>query len=254
MKNLVVVGATSLVARYCSREWLKEEYDNIYLIARNEQKLNNCKCDLQTRLQGKTKNTNIRTVLLDDFLDANKINDIVDDIAKESPPSTVLIAQGSSLDSNEELLKDISKIKQSLELNAISPILFLEKFIEVCVEDENAHIGVIGSVAGDRGRLSNYVYGAGKGCIEKYIQGIHHRLGNQKLKLKVTLIKLGPTVSPMTANCPNQEKMCKPELAEKLIVNAINKGSRCVYVPFKWKIIMFVIRNIPYIVFNLFKI
>ena len=254
MKNLVIIGATSAIAHNCARLWIEDNYDEIYLVGRNDEKLLDMKNDLETRCIGIGLNTMIKTIILDDFSDPDKIESVVNSTCENVIPHTVLIAQGTSLTPNEEMQNNLSKLKASLEINSVSPILFLEKFVNVMLKENRGRIGVIGSVAGDRGRLTNYVYGSAKGCIEKYVQGVHHRLGYERSSLRVTLIKPGPTATPMTVNLPNQEKMADVKQVAQTVVRAVNKGKRIVYVPFKWKVIMAVIRNLPYFIFNHLKI
>ena len=95
------------------------------------------------------------------------------------------------------------------------------------------HIALIGSVAGDRGRKSNYVYGAAKGLVDRYAQGLQHRLA--ATDVKVLLVKPGPTDTPMTA---------------PLKQDGARLASSELYTPGKWALIMLVIRNLPACVFN----
>lgn len=254
MKKLVIIGATSVMATHCARLWLKDQFDHIVLVARNKEKLIELQKDLEVRSKGLNITLEVEIKVLDDFCDDQKITLLINEICREQLPHTVLIAQGSSLTPNAELQQDLAKLKSSLELNALSPILFLEGFVDQMIEQNEAHIGVIGSVAGDRGRLTNYIYGAGKGCVERFVEGLVHRLGNERIALTVTLIKPGPTATPMTIDLPNQASLAPVDLVASNIVKAINKGKRVIYTPIKWKWIMLIIRNLPYFIFNHLKI
>jgi hypothetical protein len=107
---------------------------------------------------------------------------------------------------------------------------------------------VIGSVAGDRGRKSNYVYGAAKGLVGRYVEGLQHRLA--KTSVKVALVKPGPTETPMTAHLKQQGMPLAPvEDVAKAIVDGAAEGKRVVYVPRKWALVMMVIRHLPHFVF-----
>ena len=254
MKNLVIVGATSCIAHNCARLWLNDQFDKIFLLGRNQQKLDVVKLDLEVRLEAIGCKTQIVTILVNDFCNPLNIEESVNKVCEESP-HTVLIAQGTSKHSNQELVSDLTKLKYSIEINAISPILYLEKILNVMLKsNEQGRIGVIGSVAGDRGRLSNYVYGSSKGLIEKYVQGIHHRLGYCHSNVSVTLIKPGPTASPMTLNYPHQSRLADVQSVSKSIVHAIKKKKNVIYVPYKWRIIMALIRILPNFVFCRFNI
>lgn len=110
-------------------------------------------------------------------------------------------------------------------------------------------MAVIGSVAGDRGRKSNYVYGAAKGLVSRYMQGLQHRFAGTSVQ--ITLIKPGPTDTPMTSEMKmNGAKLASPVLVAKQIINGIEKGRRVIYTPSKWAIIMLIIRHIPNYIFD----
>jgi short-subunit dehydrogenase len=110
-------------------------------------------------------------------------------------------------------------------------------------------LGIIGSVAGDRGRKSNYVYGAAKGLVERYAQGLQHRLAGSGVT--VTLVKPGPTDTPMTSHLKQQgAKLADVESVARDIVDGIAAGRPEVYTPGKWALIMAVIRNLPRPVFH----
>jgi short-subunit dehydrogenase len=109
-------------------------------------------------------------------------------------------------------------------------------------------VAVIGSVAGDRGRKSNYVYGAAKGLVDRYLQGLRHRFAGSGVKIAV--IKPGPTDTPMTAHLKGSTKLASVEAVARDIVDALARGKEVVYVPGKWRVIMLIIRHLPGFVFN----
>jgi short-subunit dehydrogenase len=112
-----------------------------------------------------------------------------------------------------------------------------------------ATIAVIGSVAGDRGRKSNYVYGAAKNLLATYIEGMQHRFA--KTGLHILLIKPGPTSTPMTAHLKaSGAALAEPDEVAADILNAVRKKSRVLYTPGKWQVIMFVIRCLPFAIFK----
>jgi short-subunit dehydrogenase len=103
-------------------------------------------------------------------------------------------------------------------------------------------------VAGDRGRKSNYVYGSAKGLVARYAQGLQHRLARSSIK--VSLIKPGPTLTPMTENLSSTKGFANVEDVAKDIVKGISKGQSVIYTPAKWQIIMMIIRHLPSFIFN----
>jgi len=138
-------------------------------------------------------------------------------------------------------------VHEALAVNGISPVLFAEAFAAHMEKARTGTLALIGSVAGDRGRKSNYVYGAAKGLVTRYVQGLQHRLAGTGVK--VVLIKPGPTATPMTAHLP-QRGMASVESVAGLIVKGLREGKPVIYAPPKWAIIMMVIRHLPGFVFN----
>jgi hypothetical protein len=104
-------------------------------------------------------------------------------------------------------------------------------------------------VAGDRGRKSNYVYGAAKGLVTRYAQGLQHRFAGSGVK--VVLIKPGPTDTPMTANFKSKGAKLAPvgDVANQ-IVDSIELGRVLIYTPRKWKLIMMIIKHLPFAIFK----
>jgi short-subunit dehydrogenase len=136
-----------------------------------------------------------------------------------------------------------------MRVNAISPALFAEAFIESMERRNAGTLGVIGSVAGDRGRKSNYVYGAAKGLVTRYVQGLQHRVAGTRVK--VVLVKPGPTDTPMTAQLKAQgTKLAAVSDVAQAIVRGLERGRPVVYAPARWALIMMVIRHLPRVIFN----
>jgi len=134
-------------------------------------------------------------------------------------------------------------------INGISPVLFAEAFAGVMSKANRGTLAIISSVAGDRARKSNYVYGAAKGLVSNYAEGLQHRLAGSNIK--VVLIKPGPTATPMTAHLQGRGSKLAPvgDVANG-IVFAIDRGARVAYVPSVWQLIMYIIRNLPWAIFK----
>jgi short-subunit dehydrogenase len=110
----------------------------------------------------------------------------------------------------------------------------------------------LSSVAGDRGRQSNYVYGASKAALTAFMQGLRHRLAGSGVK--VVTVKPGPVNTPMTAGFEKKHTFARPEDVARGIVRAAERGAGEVYLPGKWRLIMLIIRNLPDFIFNRMKI
>ena len=107
---------------------------------------------------------------------------------------------------------------------------------------------MISSVAGDRGRASNYIYGTAKGAVSIFLQGLRNRLSSSNVN--VLTIKPGFVDTPMTSHLPKNFLYAKPELVGEQIYDAISKQKDIVYIPKFWRLIMFMIKHIPEFIFK----
>ena len=213
------------------------------LVGRDLNKLERLAQDLRAR----SANSSI-SVQLGSFDQAAGIQTTVDSIADSSQPDIVLIAHGS-LSDQAQCQNDLTLCQNELVLNGVSPALYAETFTQKMLINNRGTIVVIGSVAGDRGRKSNYVYGAAKGLVTRYIQGLQHRLAGSCIK--VVLIKPGPTDTPMTVSLKEKGAKLAPvdEVAAAILL-AADKGLPVAYVPKKWWLIMMIIRHLPSFIFK----
>lgn len=246
-KRIVIVGATSSIAEQCARLWVQESPVDLVLIGRDVAKTEIMAADLQARSSGSSVQS-----LQTDFVDPVAIKNLVAGIAQNGAIDIALIAHGS-LPDQQLCQEDLILCQEALAINGVSPVLFAEAFAGHMQKANTGTLAIIGSVAGDRGRKSNYVYGAAKGMVTRYAQGLQHRLA--KTDAKVVLIKPGPTDTPMTAHLKQQgARLASVEDVAKQIVFGIKRGRPVVYAPTKWWLIMMVIRHLPRMVFNKMEI
>ena len=242
--RILIVGGTSTIAEHCARVWLKQQPCELILLGRDSEKLQRVINDLKVR--NPDANVQMQRV---NFLDAQAIQTCIQTLNQQAAIDIALIAHGS-LPNQEQCQIDLVQCQQSIEVNAISPVLFTEAITQYMIERNHGKLAVIGSVAGDRGRKSNYIYGASKAFIDTYVEGLQHRLALTNSKVTTTLIKPGPTATPMTAGITGKGKLASPEQVAQDIVHAIEKGKKTVYTPKKWAIIMMIIRNLPFFLFK----
>ncbi|OYU11174.1 MAG: short-chain dehydrogenase [Comamonadaceae bacterium PBBC1] len=242
-KRIVIVGATSAIAQQCARLWGREAGVELTLIGRDEQRLGRVAADLTVR-NPQCAVSCIQT----DMLDPKIIERVVAVLFQSGRVDIVLIAQGA-LPQQADCQSDLQACADALVLNSLSPVLFAEAFAMHMLNAQHGTLALIGSVAGDRGRKSNYVYGAAKGLVERYAQGLQHRMAGTGVKL--VLIKPGPTDTPMTAHLKAQGVKLAPveKVAQQMVV-AIQKGQPTVYAPGKWWLIMMIIKHLPAVIFN----
>ncbi len=236
MKTIVIFGATSAIAKAVARLYAKEG-NRLFLVGRNPEQTQTLASDLNVR-------------------GAKEVNYAIADLAniEEHPALITTIKQTVSridvallahgvLPNQAECNQDVQKTVDAMTVNFISPISLLTLLANEMQAQGAGVIAVISSVAGDRGRQSNYVYGAAKGGLSIFLQGLRNRL--HATGVAVVTIKPGFVDTPMTAAFKKGALWAKPEQVAKGIVKAIEKRRDEVYLPAFWKWIMFIIRQIP---------
>ena len=240
--KIVVIGATSGIAEHCCRLWAAEDAADFVLMARDTAKAEKIAADLAVR--------GARSVALAKaaFFDPAAIGAFADETIAAGPVDLVLIAHGW-LSDQQSCQDDLALCRESLEVNAVSPVLFAEAFARHFAKANRGTIAFLGSVAGDRGRKANYTYGACKGLIGRYAEGMQHRFAGTDVK--VVLVKPGPTDTPMTAAYKARGvKVAPVAQVARETVNGIRRGRPMVYTPPIWLPIMLIARHIPRFIFN----
>ena len=130
-------------------------------------------------------------------------------------------------------------------LSAVSLITWLANYFE---KTQQGTLAVISSVAGDRGRKSNYIYGASKGALNIFLEGVRNRI--DRSGVHVLTIKPGFVATPMTAHLPQNALFAHPAAVGRGILKAIEKRKDVVYMPPIWAIIMLIIRSVPNSIFK----
>ena len=235
----MIIGASSAIAEHCARLWARESADFL-LVGRDLARVQRVADDLRVR----SPQSDIQIVQID-FLDVEAIATLAHQAA-QSAIDIVLIAHGD-LPVQQNCEQDLHQAQAALQVNGLSPALFAEAFAKQLALQGRGTLALIGSVAGDRGRKANYVYGAGKGMLERYAQGLQHRFATTGIK--IVLIKPGPTATPMTAHLPSGG-LAKVDQVAHAIIKAIESGKPVVYVPAKWQLIMLIVQHLPRWIFH----
>ena len=163
----------------------------------------------------------------------------------------VLISHGNL--PNQTLCEsDFAAALEAFNVNALSVVSLLNYIAKPMLERRDGCIAVVTSVAGDRGRQSNYIYGAAKAMVSTYLQGLRGRLF--PYGVNVVDIKPGFVDSPMTAHLPKGTLWAQPEKVAQYIVKGIEKKRATVYAPHFWRMIMFVVRSVPEFIFKRLKL
>ena len=241
MKSVLVVGATSAIAEATARIYAANG-DRIYLLARNQDRLEVIKRDLQVR--GADAVYSARFEALDFDSHAGMVDSVFQELTKID---IVLIAHGS-LPDQQRCQKSASEAREELEVNAIGTISILTYLSNILESQKFGVVAVITSVAGDRGRKSNYVYGAAKGMLSIFLQGLRNRLFDAGVV--VVDIKPGFVETPMTESFSKGALWASPSTVARCVVDGIERKKHTVYAPGYWRVIMFLIRAIPEAIFK----
>ena len=242
MKNIVVVGATSAIAIACAREWAAEGA-RFFLVARNQERMEQVAADLTAR--GAASAAVYR-------LDIDRLDDhaamLADCAARMDSIDIVLIASGT-LPDQAACQSDPAVAVREFHTNALSLIALLTPLANRLEAQRHGTLAVISSVAGDRGRPSNYLYGSAKAALQAFLEGLRARLF--KVGAHVVDIRPGFVATPMTAGLPLPGPLvATPEKVAKDIVRAVARKKDVIYTPWFWWGIMFIIRNVPRFVFK----
>ena len=235
-RTVLIFGASSRIAE-CTARVFASEGASLVLVARSEEKLSILAQDLESRGAPEVQ---IEALDLGDLEHLEKWLDERTDL-RESV-STVLIAHGV-LPDQEAVENDWSAISDSYGVNLLSPMLIATKVANWFESKGEGTLAVITSVAGVRARKSNYVYGAAKGGLSFYLQGLRNRFG--KTKIRIIDIRPGFVDTPMTAHIEKGPLFASAEDVADGIVKAICRGQEIVYLPWFWRFIMLIIRSIP---------
>jgi decaprenylphospho-beta-D-erythro-pentofuranosid-2-ulose 2-reductase len=245
MKKVLVLGATSAIAQATVR-MLAARGAALYLVGRNATNLDAVAKDAATRGASKVEH---KAVDLDDFA----THEVLVDQATQALGGLdgALIAHGVLGDQKacERSWAETEKVLRTNFLSAASLLTALANRFEA---QKAGTLVVISSVAGDRGRQSNYVYGASKGALNVFLQGLRNRLARSGVA--VVTVKPGFVDTPMTAHLPKNKLFASPEQVARGILRAADRRKNEVYVPAKWALIMLIIRSIPEGIFKRLKL
>ena len=242
MKKIVILGATSGIALEVQRQLARRGCE-LLLIARSPERLGDLHADLVIR--GAKQ---VFTYAAD--LSSIQQHAAIFEFVRHTLPGfdTVLLAYGSMHDQKDSETS-IDVLLEELHVNFVSATAILTLFAADLERRRTGCLAAITSVAGDRGRRSNYVYGSAKGALALFLQGLRSRL--YPAGVRVMTIKPGPVQTPMTDHLPNATRFADPEQVASDIVRALERRSPDVlYTPKVWRYIMTAVQQIPESIFK----
>ncbi|HUP31252.1 MAG TPA: SDR family oxidoreductase [Usitatibacter sp.] len=234
-ERIVIFGATSAIAQAVARR-LASRGARLHLVARDPDKLEAVRADLAAR------GAAVTTSLAD--LDVVERHEALVAEAFETLGGldAALLAQGT-LPDQAACERSFDRTLAEWRTNFIAPASLCARLADRFEAQGAGVIAAISSVAGDRGRRSNYVYGTAKGALSTFLQGLRGRLDSTGVR--VVTIKPGFVDTPMTASFRKGALWATPDQVAAGIVAALDHGRGEVYLPRFWWAIMFVIRHLP---------
>jgi decaprenylphospho-beta-D-erythro-pentofuranosid-2-ulose 2-reductase len=244
-QRVLALGATSAIAEATLR-LMAEQGGSFALAGRNAQKLDAVRSDLLTR------GARAATVMVTDLDDTAAHPALLAQAVQALGGIDVALLAHGVLGNQADAERNYAAAEAILRTNflsAVSLITWLANYFEA---ERRGTLAVISSVAGDRGRKSNYVYGASKGALNIYLDGLRHRLHGTGVH--VLTIKPGFVATPMTAHLPPSPLFAQPSRVARDIVRGIERGKAVVYTPPFWRLIMLMVRNCPAFLFHRTKL
>jgi decaprenylphospho-beta-D-erythro-pentofuranosid-2-ulose 2-reductase len=235
-QRVLILGATSAIAQATAR-LLAARGAQLFLVARSAPKLEAVCADLRTR--GAASAIPYLADLDDTTLHPQILSAAT---AALGPIDLALLAHGI-LGDQSQAEQDFNAAGQILYTNFLAPVSLLTLLANDFAARGTGCLAVISSVAGDRGRKSNYVYGASKGGLSIFLEGLRNRV--DRLGVHVLTIKPGFVRTPMTAHLPPSPLFAEPRVIGAGILRAVATRQDVVYLPFFWRPILFLIRLIP---------
>jgi len=237
MQKVVVLGATSGIALEVQRQLAQRGCD-LLLVARSPQRLAEVQTDLVIRGAQ-------QVLIYSANLSAVHQHAAVFDFVRHNFADfdTVLLAYGS-MHNQQDSEASVDILMEELQVNFVSATAILTLFAADLERRRTGCVAAITSVAGDRGRRSNYVYGSAKGALSLFLQGLRSRL--HRAGVRVITIKPGPVQTPMTDHMPHAGRFAEAQQVACDITNALERRSPDVlYTPRIWRYVMTGVRHIP---------
>lgn len=239
MERVLVLGATSAIAREIAGLYARRGA-RLYLVGRDPAKLHELCASLGAAVVGHAQAD------LDDT--AGNADRVRQALATLGEVDVAIVAHGL-LGDQRATERDWPAAEQVLRTNLMSPVSLLVPLASAMQAQGHGHLVVLSSVAGERGRPRNYTYGAAKGGLTHYLEGLRSRLWAQGIA--VSTIKLGPVDTPMTADHPKNALFATAPAVAREIVAHVDRGrGGAIYVPRFWAAIMGVVRRLPEPVFQ----
>lgn len=238
--NIVIVGATSAIARAVADRFVTGA--SFVLVARDADRLHAIAADLTIR------GARAAHVVVADLADMADHMRVIHETCAAMPSIDLVVIAHGVLPDQARCDTDVDYAMATWMLNADSVVSLMHRFVNLLIEQRRGTAVIISSVAGDRGRASNYTYGAAKAAVTAYASGLRTRAAAHGVN--VITVKPGFVDTPMTAHLKKNPLFASAERVAGDIARAIARGSATVYTPWFWRPIMSVIKALPERIFG----
>ncbi len=245
-KSILVLGATSSIARALA-EQLAKLGAYVHVAGRNMEELERIANDLSVRYQ---KQSVAHLFVASDFKSHEALLEEVESKNSQHGLDGLVLAFGE-LGDQIEAQSEFAQAKSIIDSNYTGAVSILTHAANYLEKQGHGFIIGIASVAGDRGRQSNYIYGSAKGALALFLQGLRNRLS--KSGVQVLTVKPGFVDTKMTYGRQGMFLVASPESVAQAIVKALKANKQVVYVPWFWQWIMLIIKTIPESIFMRMK-
>ncbi|EIJ41609.1 short-chain dehydrogenase of unknown substrate specificity [Beggiatoa alba B18LD] len=245
MKRILILGATSMIAQSLAKRFAQRG-EHLFLVGRDAQKLQVIQADLKTR------GASSSDFLAVDLSDITQHKTVLSTAEKALQQIDIVVIAYGTLGDQQAAEQDFKVAEKEFITNFLSVASLLTDLGNYFEKRKQGSIVVISSIAGDRGRQSNYVYGSAKGALSLFLQGLRNRLF--KSGVQVLTVKPGFVDTPMTASIKKNFLFASPDKVAQDIDNAITKGKKVLYTPWFWQGIMLIIKSIPEAIFVKMKL
>ncbi len=235
-KRALILGAKSAIARAVARRLAEEDYD-FTLAARQVETLQPFATDLALQ-----RGCQVDLLEFDAF-DVAALEELPQRVERASGPFELVVLVFGYLGQQAETARSTGEMLKVLNANFTSAAVAVGHLANYLEQRGHGGLIGIGSVAGDRGRQSNFFYGAAKGGLALFLQGLRNRLAPKGIH--VLTVKPGFVDTPMTEGLDGLFLVAKPERVANDIVRAYKRRRDVLYTPFFWRWIMLIIRSIP---------
>lgn len=240
-EKILIFGATSAIAFEIAKLFAKDGA-SLYLCSRDGNELERIAQDLTVRGAKEVGYSEF------DALDESSMTRAIELCLKKFPDLDGLFIAHGTLPDQELCQQNIEEMKKAVFINFTSAALILTYISSHFERQGRGTMAVISSGAGDRGRQSNYVYGSAKGALSVFASGLRQRLNGSGVN--VLTVKPGFVDTPMTADFKKGLLFVGPEVIAAGVYDAVGKNKSEVYLPWFWRIIMVIIKNIPEKIFR----